>query len=254
LLPLYLTYESKAPTVPRSSRLKRRAGTAGLNTLTQTPDRPDPVGVEPPLKKFKALFEESDPDRMSQAASNTCMETDAHFSPAECLPPDETHGRPALSGLGVIEEEESSMSVQTNLNPRGVKRKPDSPEDDGADEMAPEGGRTVKRRVVDNTAGQPSQPPRSSSVVPVAPTSQIQSHKTPDSSFRQPDVDNKFLKAIASMKKGKKNEDSFDREFNNLRISKPDLKDNDREKEWSVLADFGDERNIRGNFMVVVEM
>jgi len=39
-----------------------------------------------------------------------------------------------------------------------------------------------------------------------------------------------------------------------LRISKPDLKTTIHEKEWSVFADFGDERNIRGNFMVVVEM
>jgi len=62
------------------------------------------------------------------------------------------------------------------------------------------------------------------------------------------------MKAIASIRKGKRNEDTFDREINDLRISKPDLQQDDREKEWSVLEDFGDERNIRGNFMLVVEM
>jgi hypothetical protein len=69
----------------------------------------------------------------------------------------------------------------------------------------------------------------------------------------RPDRDEAFLKAIASTKKGKRLEDTFDREFNELKISKPDLREDLRE-EWSLLADFGDERDIRGNFMVIVEM
>jgi len=55
---------------------------------------------------------------------------------------------PVLPRLDVVEEEEEcTMSVQTGLNPRGVKRKPDHLEDDTAGGRA-SGGRTAKRRVV----------------------------------------------------------------------------------------------------------
>lgn len=71
----------------------------------------------------------------------------------------------------------------------------------------------------------------------------------------KPDTDAAFLKAIASTKRGKKTEDDFDREFNNLKISKPGLVDNpDPEEEWAVLAEFGDDSGLRGNFMTIVEM
>ncbi len=63
-----------------------------------------------------------------------------------------------------------------------------------------------------------------------------------------------FLKAIASTKKGKKGEDDFDREFNKLRISKPEVDKDAEAKQWEVLADFGDDGDLRGNFMVIVEM
>ena len=70
----------------------------------------------------------------------------------------------------------------------------------------------------------------------------------------EPDRDDAFLKAVATTKRGKKTEDSFDREFNNLRISKPDLERGREDEEWKVLEDFGDDGDMRGNFMVVVEM
>ena len=37
------------------------------------------------------------------------------------------------------------------------------------------------------------------------------------------DTDAAFLQALASTKRGKRREDDFDREFNNLRISKPEI-------------------------------
>ncbi|TFY51930.1 hypothetical protein EVJ58_g10303, partial [Rhodofomes roseus] len=57
-----------------------------------------------------------------------------------------------------------------------------------------------------------------------------------------------------STKKGKRTEDTFDREFNNLRISKPELEKAQERDAWAVLDDFGDDRDLRGNFMVIVEM
>lgn len=74
------------------------------------------------------------------------------------------------------------------------------------------------------------------------------------------DTDVAFLKALATKKTGGKKggEDTFDREFNNLRISKPELeretKSERQEDEWRMLADFGDDTNVRGNFMVVIPM
>ena len=70
----------------------------------------------------------------------------------------------------------------------------------------------------------------------------------------KPDRDEAFLKAVASTKRGKKHEDDFDREFNELRISKPDLKHEKVKEDWSVLDEFGDDSGLRGNFMLVVEM
>ena len=66
------------------------------------------------------------------------------------------------------------------------------------------------------------------------------------------DVDTAFLKAVSSTKKGKKKEDDFDRDFNNLKISRPEFEH--QEEEWNVVDDFGNDIGIRGNFMVVLEM
>jgi hypothetical protein len=68
------------------------------------------------------------------------------------------------------------------------------------------------------------------------------------------DKDEAFLTAVASKKRGKKSEDEFDREFNKLRISKPDLQREDDQQAWEVLGDFDGIPNIRGNFMVVMDL
>jgi hypothetical protein len=70
----------------------------------------------------------------------------------------------------------------------------------------------------------------------------------------KPDTDAAFLRAVASTKRGKKAEDEFDREFNKLKISKPDMQHHEQEKEWAILDDFEEDKGIRGNFMVVMEM
>lgn len=79
--------------------------------------------------------------------------------------------------------------------------------------------------------------------------------KPAPSQSHQVDTDPTFLTALAS-KKGKKTaEDNFDREFNKLRISKPDIHREEEEQAWEILGDFDTEaRNIRGNFMVVIDL
>jgi hypothetical protein len=238
--------------------LKRRAGTAGINASAESAH--EIIGAEPPLKKFKSLFDESDPDRLSQTVSGILMEADIQPSPGEAqiLPADGTQSLQRVLVPSILRSaedvEEGTMSTQAVSQVRGFKRKTDRLEDDHDDPQ--KRIRPTKRQTLGNLAGDdinaqqfsPSQQP------PAVCVPQGQSQTPSLAHAAHPDVDHHFLKAIASMRKGKKNEDSFDREFNNLRISKPDLRQEDREKEWSILEDFGDERNIRGNFMVVVEM
>lgn len=91
--------------------------------------------------------------------------------------------------------------------------------------------------------------------------------KPSSSSNNKLDTDENFLKAVNSTKRGKKHEDDFDREFNQLRITKPRNVNVDTAGSgttakgvpeavvapWDTIDDFGD-IGIRGNFMVVVEM
>jgi hypothetical protein len=252
---LGIDYDTPLP--QRSSRLKRRAGIAGLNATTDSAPDKSEVIAEPPLKKFKALFEESDPDRLSQMETNTAKDSETQDIPAfQSLPTSRTHANGGPSGLPAVqeEEEESTLSAaQENVESRGLKRKSERIEED--EESGTQPGPKPKKRALEGSAvtqqpaaavGPPRKKPRQAA--------SEESQAAPGSQIGQPDVDNQFLKALASMKKGKKNEDTFDREFNNLRISKPELERDDHEKEWNLLKDFGDESNIRGNFMVVVEM
>jgi hypothetical protein len=69
-----------------------------------------------------------------------------------------------------------------------------------------------------------------------------------------------FLQALASKKKGKRKEDAFDREFNNLRITVPrhgavpDLEqERARAEEMEVWDEISKDMNIIGNFMVIIE-
>jgi hypothetical protein len=92
-----------------------------------------------------------------------------------------------------------------------------------------------------------------------AKSSKKDKERNPGAPVGKPDTDAEFLKAVASTKKGKRTEDAFDREFNNLRISKPIPEDAERQQrdddeEWRKFTDFGDDAGLRGNFMVVMEM
>jgi hypothetical protein len=166
-----------------------------------------------------------------------------------------------------------------------------APGDAGADVGTLDGVHRPKRRALDANA---APVPASGAPVPVpAPqprsTTQTQtqgqgngpastgakltakgSRPKPSSSSNKLDTDENFLKAVNSMKRGKKHEDDFDREFNQLRITKPKKVDpaaaaaaaattttkgipEAAAAPWDAIDDFGDV-GIRGNFMVVVEM
>ena len=168
------------------------------------------------------------------------------------------------------EETQSGMGSLGERDGRGTKRKAgmwDDGDEDveiaGVEEALNEGSESglglvvPKKRAVENVnAVERSEGPASNPVNPHGDSMPVGATKLgkPGAAPGKPDTDAAFLKAIASTKRGKKTEDSFDREFNKLKISKPDLGREEQEKEWAVLDDFGDEGNVRGNFMVVMEM
>jgi hypothetical protein len=235
------------PGPTRTSRLKRRAATAGLTAAPSISfDLEDKEG-EPPLKKYRALFEASDPDRNvagehglhkptganTQQASLTTSDAAASSGSGSqfARPPSVAH--PAKPIVGTLISEDANPSSETmsgsDIIPGTRKRNAENLNDTEA------------------VVGSMSTTESRDELAPTAKRAKL------DTDLIRPDRDEAFLKAIASTKKGKRLEDTFDREFNELKISKPDLGEDLRE-EWSLLADFGDERDIRGNFMVIVQM
>ncbi|KAI1789315.1 hypothetical protein LXA43DRAFT_585318 [Ganoderma leucocontextum] len=284
------------PTPSRPSRLKRRVGAASqLFPPSGTDDAgaliPDADMKEPPLKKFKALFDESDPDRVARmdmseygsqhVGSASGGESLTQYEPSVTFATQTSgsavHGRSGRSGgsgLLPVREEEEEGTVASQTQARGTKRKTQEDDVDVDDEEHPRS----KRRTGEVPAEQSQAPLGQSSaqnqnqnqnqtqakpmskVVTRVDMAQTQVHVKPPkpSSSKKaqqagPDRDDAFLKAVASTKRGKKSEDTFDREFNDLRISKPDLEREREDEEWKVLEEFGDDGDVRGNFMEVFE-
>ncbi|KAF5348255.1 hypothetical protein D9756_010524 [Leucocoprinus leucothites] len=265
-----------APT-PGRLRLKRRLGqtsatAAEAATQSQLPDiLPSPPGNEPPLKKFKALFEASGPAG-SGAVESFNENVNPYTNAGTSLPVGSqtqsytSEGFIRRAGTGadlsaLREEEEEEESLPTGRSQmKGTKRMIDHLQ---------EGGQDVE--MVDaSAAGGDGQPARKRPALDagkhVAPTQhsptskRMEKERKPGAPVGQPDIDAEFLKAVASTKKGKRAEDDFDREFNNLRISKSKAANagqqqrDEEEEEWRRCTDFGDDTGLRGNFMVVLEM
>ena len=237
---------SQIPLLPRPSRpLKRRAGTVAPDSVLQSIEELDTPSVEPPLKKFKALFEESDPDRLVSGLPSETFDVmqESHPQPSSMQTDgslgQDTHPRN-------VDSDEANQSLAV-AKIRGTKRRAGTEDaEDGSGTPIPteygNSARPTKRRAVEG-----------------APRNIAEAHSQPSqthggANFGEPDTDKSFLTALASMKKGKRNEDSFDREFNNLRISKPDIEQEVKEHEWDLLDGLDDEHNVRGNFMLVMEL
>ncbi|EJD00470.1 uncharacterized protein FOMMEDRAFT_30502 [Fomitiporia mediterranea MF3/22] len=208
-----------------------------------------PPAEQPPLKRFKALFDETDPDRvpsqMTNGASGGILDSQL-FSQSETGTGNEVRNEVGVPvpPLTVIHEEGEAASMQA--------------------EGAQENG-DVEMGDLDTAppSSQPRHKPTSKSQLPASQvragpfdSTQVAGREKSKGGAApgKHDTDAAFLQALASTKKGKRREDDFDREFNNLRISKPEVGQDAEAEDWHVLADFGDESNIRGNFMIIVEM
>ncbi|KAF8476316.1 hypothetical protein DFH94DRAFT_758427 [Russula ochroleuca] len=236
------------------------------------------------LDKYKALFDASNPDR---APASGEIES----------------GTGASGTLSSVPEEEQQESRVQSGDLRGTKRSRGTESGDDVDvEMADstadvagvgtgtgtlEVMHRAKRRALDaNSAAPPTGAP---APVPAPQPGSAQTQgqgKGPASaaagaklttkgplsklsSSNKLDTDENFLTAVNSTKRGKKHEDDFDREFNQLRITKPRNVNTIGSSTalaaatkgipeavvapWDAIDDFGDV-GIRGNFMVVVEM
>ncbi|KAI0346302.1 hypothetical protein BDW22DRAFT_1417597 [Trametopsis cervina] len=254
-----------APT-SRPNRLKRRLG------VTQPPESQlfaaidaSLAEVEPPHKKYKALFDESDPDRIVQSGGSLTQPPET----PSLSPLTQGASRQVSTSLPVVAEEEEesvvpsgavSHTFQSPQNPQ-LKRKTRLDVDGDTDMPGgelDEDARPRKRRHTNSesqavTQSQVAPKPSSSRPFTSTQTNDDESRHT-GSAPGKPDRDEAFLKAVASTKKGKRLEDSFDREFNNLRISKPDLEQQQAKDDWAVLDNFENDNDLRGNFMVVVEI
>ncbi|KAI9439367.1 hypothetical protein H4582DRAFT_134338 [Lactarius indigo] len=273
---------SQLPTpVSQVSRLppRRRANKGVEPSSALLSSNPEPLPSQSAqLDKYKALFDASNPDHASSETQQTGS------TPV------------GIGMLSAVPEEQESQSLSQSGDARGTKR---SRTDDDAEmvDISAEAGenaertRLPKRRAVNansvhqSVATQPK--PNSTSTqaqnigAAEAATTGVKraGAAKPPSSAKSPttnklDTDEDFLKAVNSMKRGKKLEDDFDREFNQLRITNPKAKkkqDKDQiedavvtatttaddgaatSRPWDAIDDFGDV-GLRGNFMVVVEM
>ncbi|TFK25850.1 hypothetical protein FA15DRAFT_668017 [Coprinopsis marcescibilis] len=281
--PMLLDFDALAAAAPRATRLKRRLRSVSVDPEPQTVV--EDTYKEPPLKKFKALFDASDPQHLQETESPAILEdtmdrfeeTTTSLSQTQSQTQSKTQrgGRIGAGGfsLSALREEEEESMMGTSLVPNGndgtAKKRSladideDVEMDDIADppleeqprkKRATEANRVVSGGANPTTAqsGTTSKPPSKAGTVGAKGAKGSKDAKGAD--IGKPDEDVEFLKAIASTKKGKKREDEFDRDFNKLKIAKPDLNDGEPEKEWAVLADFGDDSRVRGNFMTICEM
>ena len=279
------------PTPSRPSRLKRRVGTRAPSStiasslLPVSEDVLVPDAVEPPLKKFKSLFEESDPDKVAKMSleeyssqhvpsggeSITQYEPSVTFAPTTQTRSHSLKDGATPISLGAVPEEEEESTLHTGARmeeqsqARGTKRKSQAVDEEGDVEIKdgepPRTRRRTGEETTDGAATNAPAKPLSKQVTRVDMAhSQVYvkpkpaSKKAATQKAGEPDKDAAFLKAVASTKRGKKAEDTFDREFNNLRISKPDLEREREDEVWKVLEEFGDDGDVRGNFMVVEEI
>ncbi|KAF9518667.1 hypothetical protein BS47DRAFT_225433 [Hydnum rufescens UP504] len=178
----------------------------------------------------------------------------------------------SASGYGTMEQSQYDSRTRPSRPKAGLKRKIMSDiDEDETMEADPSTSHTrASKRVAHNSVNviesRSQSPPRDETPLPTAsktaPGATFTSKGKSRGGAAETGVDTapQFLQALASMKKGKRKEDEFDREFNNLRITLPksgpgaDLeKEKDRKEEMQAFDALEKDMNLRGNFMVVIE-
>ncbi|KAK2465043.1 hypothetical protein APHAL10511_003119 [Amanita phalloides] len=234
-----------APLPLRSARLKRRREASEPVESSDTL-RTSLGNATQSSKKHKPLFEQGklqdmDVEKMYSQLP-VSLTTEASVAPSQTQSQSaasEPVQSPAFPTLSVVQEEEEEEETQTTgHNCKGLKRKAEMV----SDETVP----SMKRKRLETNKAMEEQAQVAILESGTSPSSTIQT------STNKPDIDAAFLQAVSSTKRGKRKEDDFDRDFNNLKIARPGLEH--QEEEWDVVDDFGNETGIRGNFMLILEM
>ncbi|KDQ11507.1 hypothetical protein BOTBODRAFT_35379 [Botryobasidium botryosum FD-172 SS1] len=271
--------------LPRASRLKRRANTVApedeVFPATQRPAATQftQVSEEPPHKRFKALFDETADDSGGQSGSNgKTIETRSSSATSVAIV------ERSLSGKNGRDEDDDEVEVVDAPQSQAKKRalvsrartasaaptaeldkapshsrfkalfdgtKESAENDPIADEQDAERPDTAPQPPPETSAAGSSKP--LSARVNRAPSATVSEHSSKSKSRgalpNQPDTDSKLQQALASKKpRGKKVDDAFDREFNQLRISALEQRQNEEADVWGA---FEKDMDIRGNFMVI---
>lgn len=204
---------------------------------------------ETPLDRHRRLFEETDPDRLLGSQN---------------MDPDKGHDH-VLSLAEMVEQADQERIRARQSTPLGRKRKARDAANEGETQL-PSGSRASsraasveppnKRRAfarLDSTVGPLEVLHEIEEPLPTnAPAKRTNPKAGRNAEATEVDKDESFLKALASKGKGKKKEDLFDREFNELKLSKPVQVPNQEELEMQAWDELPKDMNLRGNFMVCV--
>ena len=253
------------------------------------------TGAQPAYKKFKAEFESN---LIGGTFSQMPEEEDLEEPASVKGPSTRDSVRRTTSGqsqsLGMdLDEPSQASGTQARAGKRKVAALSDVEEDDSSmrDSQYPSGsgsGFGTKRRAIENVNSVTPAPskrrttPQASGLAHVEPL-MANTHNVEKPSRTISDAPKEergaaitgvdtapeFLQALASKKRGKKKEDIFDREFNNLRITVPKNapivavgkdaaleileRERARAEEMEAWDSMGKDMDIRGNFMVVIE-
>jgi hypothetical protein len=215
--------------------LKRRVGQESATPSSKTAQVDDRERrVEPPLKKYKRLFEANDPSRLPSEdnPSSEGGQSSRH-------PPHLDDGL-----VPILEHDTEQLSLETDGDGPGDGKWPTceyDPEPNNGQNREAGSCLAVKMRNVETIA-------EGEAVEILSPKK-----KAREVLLRQPDIDETFLKALAAARKEREGKQPHDREFDVPSI--PGLLSQDGPaQDFYALKSLGDEHNIRGNFMVVVEM
>ncbi|KZW03164.1 hypothetical protein EXIGLDRAFT_828545 [Exidia glandulosa HHB12029] len=209
--------------------------------------------AQPALKKYRALFEGTeDPSSMSGgetsfadfSRSNATSQTQARSG---------ARANTQLSAVMELDEDSQQVSRELpltagtstagSLSGVGTKRRRDN---DGDVEMAEQPPAAKKRKDTQTSVS-------SAKITTKETATTTTKTGAVGGVMSAPDKNDKVLTALASLKRGKRTEDAFDREFNALRISKPESEAERRAREEDeFFAHFDFDEGLRGKKCIEV--
>lgn len=286
ILPLELSGPSQSLSFARPHRrgetqsVRNRMSMFGL----EDEDDGENMRAEPISKRFKAEFESNLMGGTFKDIEEDEMDLDPEADLPDCEPPSQSIRRNTRRSQSVLSDSgprggtslasggsqtQSATQRKTSVSKRKILSDVEEDVDSAVGTSALRG--RSKRQATENANPVAATTSTNSQHVQPLTTNQTNVPDTRKNATGDPaekrgaaangtDTAPEFLQALASKKKGKRKEDAFDREFNNLRITKPrngvaeDLEqERARVEEMEVWDEIAKDMNITGNFMVIIE-